>query len=95
MDEQAEGTATYATVRSEPGRTARDAPAAMDRFAAANHYLHDRLDLLHNRLGSVLGPEFPAEVALETPPSSDIESQIGRIEQAAGRIDNILARLVL
>ncbi|HEY1309266.1 MAG TPA: hypothetical protein VGF24_37260 [Vicinamibacterales bacterium] len=78
--------------RAEPGGH----HGAIESLREATHYLHDRIDILHTRLGGVLEFDSPmlasdrAEVA-----KPDIQALVEEVQRAAGRVDNLVSRLVI
>lgn len=68
----------------------------IDQMREGLGYLHDRIDLLTHRLESVLGPDFPQMVEQDKVPDfAPIQKLSLELARAGGRIDNLLARLVL
>lgn len=77
-------------------KTMPSAPGAIEQFRDAATYLHDRLDLLTHRLEPVLSNEYPSEVSSDRDdPQADILKLVREVHRAAGRVDNLLSRLVV
>lgn len=74
----------------------RHEAGTFDQLREGVGYLHDRIDLLTHRLETVLGPDFPQMVEQDKVPDfAPIQKLSLDLQRAAGRIDNLLARLVL
>jgi hypothetical protein len=74
---------------------ARAMPGASTRLSDACAALHDRLDLLAERLQPALTSDYPSDAGLAHDSESVLDGQIVEVLRAAGRVDHLLSRLVL